>query len=243
MNLVKKTLKGPINSRIGLKAVKFLASMVEPGKTWCLVNDEQIRGSKSISDLPKLGRISGFHDLSFLFRSWGANRGLILMDFDEAAYLFKIVSACPENSTCVEIGRGSGASTLLMASALRGNSPRLISLDIDSARDETIHQNLKQFGLDSRADLITCKSDNYDNKNLNVNLVFIDGDHTYEGVKADYEHWVSRVVKGGDILFHDYCDWKPGVPKFIAELRLSNQSSKLLTEVHCAGSLLHFRKN
>ncbi|RXT13989.1 class I SAM-dependent methyltransferase [Ammoniphilus sp. CFH 90114] len=34
--------------------------------------------------------------------------------------------------------------------------------------------------------------------------LFVDGDHTYQGVMHDIEHYASRVVPGGLIAFHDY---------------------------------------
>jgi len=36
-----------------------------------------------------------------------------------------------------------------------------------------------------------------------VDVLFIDGDHTYEGVKRDYEMYKQFVTDGGVILFHD----------------------------------------
>lgn len=36
-----------------------------------------------------------------------------------------------------------------------------------------------------------------------LDLLFIDGDHTYEGVKSDYEMYGPLVRKGGTIAFHD----------------------------------------
>lgn len=36
-----------------------------------------------------------------------------------------------------------------------------------------------------------------------VDMLFIDGDHTYEGVKADYENYSPLVRSGGMIVFHD----------------------------------------
>lgn len=36
-----------------------------------------------------------------------------------------------------------------------------------------------------------------------IDMLFIDGDHTYEAVKQDYEQWLSHVRTGGFILFHD----------------------------------------
>lgn len=41
-----------------------------------------------------------------------------------------------------------------------------------------------------------------------VDLLFIDGDHSYEGVKADYENYRSFVRPGGLIAFHDICAHK-----------------------------------
>jgi cephalosporin hydroxylase len=44
---------------------------------------------------------------------------------------------------------------------------------------------------------------------LNGNLIdflFIDGDHTYEGVKQDYEMYSKLVSEGGWIAFHDIND-------------------------------------
>lgn len=47
---------------------------------------------------------------------------------------------------------------------------------------------------------------------------YIDGDHTYEGVKADFEKAAPHVDKV--IMFDDYADPRfPGVQKFIDELK------------------------
>ena len=39
-----------------------------------------------------------------------------------------------------------------------------------------------------------------------VDMLFIDGDHSYPGVKADYEMYSPLVRPGGVIAFHDVCD-------------------------------------
>ena len=36
-----------------------------------------------------------------------------------------------------------------------------------------------------------------------MDLLFIDGDHTYFGAKQDYEMYSPLVQKGGVIIFHD----------------------------------------
>jgi hypothetical protein len=36
-----------------------------------------------------------------------------------------------------------------------------------------------------------------------VELLFIDGDHSYEGVRRDAELWLPRLMDGGIVMFHD----------------------------------------
>jgi predicted O-methyltransferase YrrM len=53
-----------------------------------------------------------------------------------------------------------------------------------------------------------------------VDFLFIDGDHSYEGVKRDFELWSPLVRPGGLIAFHDMRpDHPDGVPRLWAELR------------------------
>lgn len=64
-----------------------------------------------------------------------------------------------------------------------------------------------------------------------VDVLFIDGDHSYAGVKGDFERYQAWVRKGGYIIFHDIVeDWGQrygrktnkytgGVPKFFSEIR------------------------
>ena len=49
-------------------------------------------------------------------------------------------------------------------------------------------------------------------------LVFIDGDHGYEGAKLDLERWGRRVRPGGLVLVHDATPRFPGVMRALEEL-------------------------
>ena len=63
-----------------------------------------------------------------------------------------------------------------------------------------------------------------------VDFLFIDGDHSYEGVKADYENYGALVRKGGIIAFHDVCrDPRVGVWKFYEELQAKGLRTKTFT--------------
>src|SRR5580693_7013734 len=50
-----------------------------------------------------------------------------------------------------------------------------------------------------------------------VDLVFIDGNHSYPYVKQDIEHWFPKVRPGGMISGHDYSDSFPGVMQAVDE--------------------------
>lgn len=59
-------------------------------------------------------------------------------------------------------------------------------------------------------------------------FIFIDGDHTYDAVKRDFEDWYPLIMQGGYIAFHDSAEvttiedvfpgW-PGCVKLMAEIK------------------------
>ena len=55
-------------------------------------------------------------------------------------------------------------------------------------------------------------------KNESLDYVFIDADHTYNGVKQDIIHWEPKVRKGGFIIGHDY-----GHPKYTGVNKAVNE--------------------
>ncbi len=55
-----------------------------------------------------------------------------------------------------------------------------------------------------------------------IDLLFIDGDHTYEGVKKDFEMYAPYVNRGGIIALHDIVPYYPPrleVSKFWNEIK------------------------
>jgi len=46
-----------------------------------------------------------------------------------------------------------------------------------------------------------------------IRLLLIDADHSFEGVKGDFDSWLPYVARGGVIVFHDYL--MPDVARFV----------------------------
>jgi len=62
-------------------------------------------------------------------------------------------------------------------------------------------------------------------------LVYVDGDHSFEGVAQDILLWVPKLVNGGIIAFHDYLAPQYGVNKAVAKFAyVNNLSINLLPE-------------
>lgn len=82
--------------------------------------------------------------------------------------------------------------------------------------DEVLGDSHKQETLYKVTELIKYK----------VDMLFIDGDHSYEGVKQDYEMYSPLVREGGIIAFHDSVGYD-SVAKFCKELK-EQEGSKFL---------------
>ncbi len=72
------------------------------------------------------------------------------------------------------------------------------------------YQIIKQYSTSPKA-IETVKQNT-------INCIIIDGDHSYDGVKFDFENYFPLLEVGGYVIFDDYNakEW-PGVQKFIDE--------------------------
>jgi cephalosporin hydroxylase len=117
----------------------------------------------------------------------------------------------------VEIGSKFGGTLHIWCSLTKG---KVISIDLVEGihggitREQFNERNLNFLNKFSNVNFIEgnshddttyemlCKVLNGDK----IDFLFIDGDHTYEGVRQDYEMYSSLVHKGGYIAFHDIND-------------------------------------
>ena len=44
-----------------------------------------------------------------------------------------------------------------------------------------------------------------------IDIVYLDGDHTYKGVITDIDAWLPKIKIGGFLCGHDYCEGKTGL--------------------------------
>lgn len=206
--------------------------------------------------------VNGFEDLTFLFSSNHLNVGAAILAFDEGAYLYKLTRTL-SHATIVEIGRFKGGSTFLFAAAMDEGS-RLYSYDWDGSPmvplpksdgtsrypaqgtrelDQALRGALARYELEQRVHLLVADSQTSAPPQDTCDLVFVDGDHSYEGVTADFHNWAPHISVGGHLLFHDAIprDFAPaavGVAKCVKEIE--TQHSAYFTIQPSIGSIAHF---
>jgi cephalosporin hydroxylase len=131
--------------------------------------------------------------------------------------------------TVVEIGTASGGTLLLLASVAAADAT-LVTVDLPRHFNR---QRLHRAVARSRQSVHTIRADSHTPEarasilealgGRSVDFLLIDGDHSYEGVKADYEGFAPLVGKGGSICFHDIVPGPEesvgGVPAFWQEVK------------------------
>ena len=128
----------------------------------------------------------GFDDLAWIFTCDSRNRGLIRQGFDEAALLWKAVKATSGN--ILEIGRNLAGSTVLLAAAAEPGR-EIYSIDNRSNEDRACKNYLAREANRGRVHLLVADS-RVALPNLEFGFLFIDGDHTFQGVLGDVTtHW------------------------------------------------------
>ncbi len=60
-----------------------------------------------------------------------------------------------------------------------------------------------------------------------IALIFLDGDHAYNAVKADFESWMPRLSVGGIIALHDTLAYE-GVRKFVGEVMFKSNNLRII---------------
>jgi predicted O-methyltransferase YrrM len=209
------------------------------------VADRERRGSDLQHVRAWPDRLDGFEDLTFLFTSTILAHGVASLRLDEAAYLYRLVRDS-QPRTAVEIGRFRGGSTVIIATALEQGVLHSYDLDTRQGRDgkeldRQLARVLDRYGLADRVQLHVADSRSAEPPAEAIDLLFVDGDHSETGVRADFEHWSPRLRPGGHLLFHDAVDAPDFVPPFAAgPARVTERIGAGYERQAGAGSLAHF---
>jgi predicted O-methyltransferase YrrM len=193
--------------------------------------------------------LRGFEDLAFMFSSNQLNHGVASLQIDEAALLYRLARDATDGPF-VEIGRFKGGSTFVFASALP-DGVELWSYDLHvalradmpgSELDAELRSALERYGVAGKVHLVVADSRAVDPPSERIEVLFVDGDHSYEGARGDYERWSPWVRPGGHLLFHDavdgggYGNVYPGVARLAAEV----ERDAAWERQPGAGSIAHF---
>jgi hypothetical protein len=99
-----------------------------------------------------------------------------------------------------------------------------------------LSKNISKMGLtDDEFDILQGLSNNDDIKSIahkrNYNYLSIDGDHSFDGVKYDFENYAGHLCKDGILLIDDYNskDW-PDVTKFVNEIVKEDERFDFVTQ-------------
>lgn len=129
----------------------------------------------------------------------------------EPQFFVNILRKLPPHPVILEIGTFRGLSSALMAQQRKDAKITTIDshigmpgFDYLDSSEERVLKNLKKFGVSERVKHYPLSSQKFQYAGNRLDLLFIDGDHTYKGVDYDYHKFAPWVKKGGWIIFHDF---------------------------------------
>jgi predicted O-methyltransferase YrrM len=138
---------------------------------------------------------------------------------DEGRFLALAAAATPARGVILEIGSFKGRSTVGLASiARRYHQLPVVAVDPHTSPSETdpdlydgqtttfddFTRTIEQAGLAPHVEVHRAFSqDLAPTWTRPIRLLWIDGDHTYAGAKADLDMFLPHLVPGGVVAFHD----------------------------------------
>ena len=144
-------------------------------------------------------------------------------------WFFTTALHAPNNAVIVEIGSFKGRSTVSFGFGCVGSGKHIYAIDLfegDGANygkgdfQEMFQSNVDRCGLTQYITAIKKHSiDASGQWEKPIDILFIDGSHEYEDVKADFKAFYPHVKKGGIIAFHDIKGMWDGVIRFWEEVQ------------------------
>lgn len=140
---------------------------------------------------------------------------------NEAVGLYGIARQMPKKAVVVEIGSWQGKSTFCISKGLKSGKLYAIDpfnadagLDVDSQEAylkkgaidllESFEKNMAKYGTKQNIIVRKGYSQQFHEDFNQIDFLFIDGDHSVEGCRSDFEMYSPKISSGGFIAFHDY---------------------------------------
>ena len=162
----------------------------------------------------------------------------------EALGLYLVASKLTPNATVVEIGSWQGKSTYCISNGLRSGKVYAIDpfnadggLDTQSQDEynrkkgnkdllENFKATMTQLDVINKIAINKGYSSQFSKDFEKIDFLFIDGDHSIEGCKNDYDMYAHKVVAGGYIAFHDYYHERPELgPTYVIDNLISTSKN------------------
>ena len=173
----------------------------------------------------------------------------------DATWMLQSVVRLWRPKVVVEIGSARGQSTCTLAQACRQNGlGKVYAIDPNTPNDwsesgtggdnyEFLRARLREYGLDPWCEVIRETSvEAAKHWTGPIDFLFIDGDHSYEGVKHDFEAFKPWLTEHAIVAFHDTAwehhraAWEQyrdqagsiphmGVPRYLEELKAQGFNS------------------
>jgi predicted O-methyltransferase YrrM len=145
----------------------------------------------------------------------------------ERLALYKTGLACPPGATFLEIGSYLGASSCFLAAAASEIGKGAKVHCIDTWRNDAMSEGPRDTWPDFLSNvkkyhhvIIPHRGESTEIAHFftgEIDLLFVDGDHSYEACRNDVESWLPRLKRQGIIMMHD-SGWATGVISVIREM-------------------------
>lgn len=172
------------------------------------------------------------------------------LGIDDARFLYQM--ARKTSGSIIEIGAYRGRSTISLAFGARETGSIVYSIDPHAVFDGVLggrfgpsdrvayYRNLLKAGLVEYAALVNLTSSQVASCwRDDIALLFVDGDHRYEAVKADIRLWSPFLISGGVIIFDDATEIGSGPYRVFQE----TIESGCFVQIESAGKLRAMMKN
>jgi predicted O-methyltransferase YrrM len=172
----------------------------------------------------------------FVLRGHGkASRTFTHLTYEERLLLYQTVLRLGRNKVIVEIGSYLGASSCFLAAGAQDMGSTVYCIDTwgNDGMTEGLRDTYSAFQDNTRRYQnhivpLRCRSEEaVKGFEKSIDMLFLDGDHSYEGVSSDLQLWLPKLRFGSWLFLHD-SGWAEGVQRAIKEVVASVQSQGLI---------------